>query len=269
MSDKGKKNRKYKNSREENLSFQYIQKKTERIVAAVYLLTDTIPNDDPLKGQLRSFGLTLLETVVEPEAKDITGKYLRSVVREYQRIISLITVAAHAQYLSEMNYSILVQELNDQVQFVARVLAHQHRDIRQAVLSDDFFDVSKNVPRTNDTLDIIHPKKEVFYKGQDIKRHNNVFYNSSQPLQQENVSEQFLVKTEKERSIQNKKHGDRRSQIISIIEEKDKVSIKDISSVVTNCSEKTLQRELLAMVNDGVLKKEGERRWSTYSMAQP
>jgi hypothetical protein len=40
--------------------------------------------------------------------------------------------------------------------------------------------------------------------------------------------------------------------------------VKDVSAVVKDCSEKTLQRELLALVAQGVLKKEGERRWSSY-----
>jgi hypothetical protein len=31
--------------------------------------------------------------------------------------------------------------------------------------------------------------------------------------------------------------------------------------------EKTIQRELLALVEEGIVKKEGERRWSTYSLA--
>ena len=45
-------------------------------------------------------------------------------------------------------------------------------------------------------------------------------------------------------------------------------SIKDIMSALKNSGEvwgeKTLQRELVSMVNDGVLKKTGEKRWSKY-----
>ena len=35
-------------------------------------------------------------------------------------------------------------------------------------------------------------------------------------------------------------------------------------NILISLGEKTLQRELLAMVADGVLKKEGEKRWSRY-----
>ena len=52
------------------------------------------------------------------------------------------------------------------------------------------------------------------------------------------------------------------------IKEKDKINVKDVTKVVRDCSEKTLQRELVSLVGKGVLVKEGERRWSTYSLRQ-
>lgn len=64
-----------------------------------------------------------------------------------------------------------------------------------------------------------------------------------------------------------KRHMGRREEILTIIKDKKSVSIKDIKLIITGCSEKTLQRELIALVMNGVLKKEGERRWSTYALA--
>ncbi len=53
---------------------------------------------------------------------------------------------------------------------------------------------------------------------------------------------------------------------MSIVKEKGNISVKDISDRIKDFSEKTLQRELLKMVAKGVLNKEGERRWSRYSL---
>jgi len=44
------------------------------------------------------------------------------------------------------------------------------------------------------------------------------------------------------------------------------VSIKEIAAVLPDLSSKTIQRELLSMVDDGLLIKKGERRWSRYSL---
>ena len=58
----------------------------------------------------------------------------------------------------------------------------------------------------------------------------------------------------------------RRSAILSVIKDKKEVNIKDIVSLVKDCSEKTIQRELIALLSEGVLKKVGEKRWSRYSL---
>ena len=43
--------------------------------------------------------------------------------------------------------------------------------------------------------------------------------------------------------------------------------IKDVSPLIGGFSEKTIQRELAAMVQAGILRKVGEKRWSRYSLA--
>lgn len=58
----------------------------------------------------------------------------------------------------------------------------------------------------------------------------------------------------------------RRARILTIIEAKGEVSIKDITDIITDVSEKTIQRELNAMIEDNQIKRIGERRWSKYTL---
>lgn len=60
--------------------------------------------------------------------------------------------------------------------------------------------------------------------------------------------------------------ADRRERIKTIIEAKGEATIKDISEIVSDVSEKTIQRELQAMIEDNIIKRQGERRWSKYSL---
>lgn len=60
---------------------------------------------------------------------------------------------------------------------------------------------------------------------------------------------------------------DRGEAVLSVIKNKGKVSIKDISMLIRGVSEKTIQRELMALVTSRMVIKQGERRWSTYSLA--
>ncbi len=62
--------------------------------------------------------------------------------------------------------------------------------------------------------------------------------------------------------------SDRQQQIIKSLEGQGWLGIKDIADAVPECSTKTVQRELAALVDSGVLKKQGDRRWSRYILAK-
>lgn len=59
---------------------------------------------------------------------------------------------------------------------------------------------------------------------------------------------------------------DRRKIILALIKQKPAITVSDIAKSIPSISEKTIQRELLAMVAENVLIKRGERRWSTYAL---
>jgi DeoR/GlpR family transcriptional regulator of sugar metabolism len=66
-------------------------------------------------------------------------------------------------------------------------------------------------------------------------------------------------------AVQQKK-SIRQEQITNILKGQSNLTIKDFSKVIKDCSEKTIQRELIELVDKGVIKKAGERRWSRYSL---
>lgn len=59
---------------------------------------------------------------------------------------------------------------------------------------------------------------------------------------------------------------DRAERIKTVLEAKPQATIKDISEVITDVSEKTIQRELNSLIEKGQVVREGERRWSKYSV---
>ncbi|MDQ5957326.1 MAG: hypothetical protein QG614_301 [Patescibacteria group bacterium] len=62
----------------------------------------------------------------------------------------------------------------------------------------------------------------------------------------------------------SKRQLTRREEIMDILSTTEPVAIKDISDKVMGCSEKTIQRELNSMLEDGVIERIGEKRWSKY-----
>lgn len=73
------------------------------------------------------------------------------------------------------------------------------------------------------------------------------------------------VSNERQSKGQNTaKMGDRASIILSYLRKQKRASIKDIATVVRGCSEKTIQRELGVLIDQGLVRRVGERRWSLY-----
>ncbi len=62
----------------------------------------------------------------------------------------------------------------------------------------------------------------------------------------------------------NKGQSDRMSLILELVRKKKSLSIKEIAQVIKDCSEKTIQRELNILIERGLVRREGERRWSVY-----
>ncbi len=59
---------------------------------------------------------------------------------------------------------------------------------------------------------------------------------------------------------------DRAERIKTVLEAKPEATVKDIAEVITDVSEKTIQRELNSLIEKGQVIREGERRWSRYSV---
>lgn len=69
------------------------------------------------------------------------------------------------------------------------------------------------------------------------------------------------------KKLSDKTQSERMSLILNFIQKNKQASIKDIAAVVKGCSEKTIQRELGSLIEQGLVRKVGERRWSVYMPA--
>jgi hypothetical protein len=63
----------------------------------------------------------------------------------------------------------------------------------------------------------------------------------------------------------HKGQSPRMEKILQFVRSNANSSIKEIASVIKGCSEKTIQRELAVLIQQGLIKKVGERRWSVYT----
>jgi hypothetical protein len=60
--------------------------------------------------------------------------------------------------------------------------------------------------------------------------------------------------------------SDRTSRIKTVLDAKPEATIKDLSEIITDVSTKTIQRDLNSLIESGEVIRQGERRWSKYSI---
>jgi hypothetical protein len=157
-----------------------------------------------------------------------------------QEIMSLLTVAKHAGLITDMNFEIIHREFSR--------LLPEPSTFQNLLLSEP----SKPV-------EPVPPAVPNLYVASSVVKDKPV----------ESPAQAVQVKAPlKEFGAVAVKKNNRQSVIIGLLKRKKEIMIKDVSPLIDGVSEKTIQRELLAMVQSGILKKEGEKRWSRYSLAQ-
>ena len=204
--------------------------KTEKITAALHLVSGLLKDDEPMKWELRDLGMELLSSSFAASSSVPGDKnmVIQSLFASALETISLLNVARVSNLISPMNHDLLVKEIDRIVGLLGERLA-QSAENAGYVLSESFF-------RTPD----------LFSSG---------FKSDSKANLQRSNGTPSMKKTF------------RHDLIINALKGQSNLTVKDFSKVIKDCSQKTIQRDLLELVSKGVVKKEGQRRWSRYSLS--
>lgn len=278
-----------------------IAKKSERLVTALYLVTDLIDGSDPIKNGLRKNCVALLSSMnalAQMDVKDKLTEFKMS-LRSVTEIISLLHVASTTGLISDMNGIILTEGFRT----LQLVLEKKQPILTRDMLTIDSEEalsssVTQHSGIVSTSYDVLTPlgmaraqeKNAQGDVGSVLKRQSTtqVSQGNTNPEAKEKVSstkrqedgqQKGQVSVPSVRSVllqhatpvpqalpssfQNRKQT-RREQIVSLFVKGVDVSIKDIAARIKGCSEKTIQRELNALVYDNVIERIGEKRWSRY-----
>jgi hypothetical protein len=228
----------------------YLYKKTEKLVSALYMLSSFISDKEPIKWQMREAGVSLLSQSLSLSDRSSSERILayNNFISSVLKFISFLEVSYAGGVISEMNFKILKFEFESLIQ--AAESSEKWSDSKGLVFSEHFFDVAR-VQSSGSELATGTLENS---KGQNAVSDRLSFRKPAK----DNVTE-IKVGHKKDK-------GNRQELILGLLKKNKELGIKDFTTTITDCSEKTIQRELAILVLKGSVVKEGEKRWSRYSL---
>lgn len=263
-----------------DISFSISYTKTHKLITALYMVTDIIDREEPIKNKLRTLGADIVSDMHAVPS---------GALNKIAETVSFLNIASAMNFISEMNCSILKKEflelrgsiqeyLDMKPSWLAEFMLHPEistdniANDRRGVDNSNFQKTSGGVLNNSRVQSIGH----TYSNGQTSTR---IGVQKGSTLMKA-LSDRFnsdVGQSTEARSLFTHHNFDilkkqRRDNILNIIKKSDgSATIKDIRDKVNVgvsaelvCSEKTLQRELLSMTREGVLNKAGEKRWTKY-----
>jgi hypothetical protein len=212
-----------------------LYRRTERIVAALFLATNHIPTSESLRGQVREEGLKILQygLALRDELRASQSVNVSNFRASARYLISLLRMLTIGGFLSIQNASVLVEALDELGSFLVTA--------QQSSLSDT---ISFSKQELLDTQTAPVKDKEVIKDKSSIK----------------DIANPSDKKRDTGLDV-------RKQNIIEILRTGGELGIVDIASNLPEYSTKMIQRDLAELASTGKVKKMGEKRWSRYSIA--
>jgi hypothetical protein len=257
-------------------SFSVSYTKTDKLITALYMVTDVIEKDEPLRNKLRTLGVEILSDMHSIQQNNV-GYSMSFIGHKISELMSFLNIAADLNIISEMNCNILRKEFSELNQAIKNSVSNIGVLNRQVDLTEFFKEptlegwpkpgVNNFIPPTPKGHASGHPSTNIGVQNKNtlLKTLKQIETSYAKINHSPDVSDAGFDALKKQR----------RDGIVAIIKTIDGgATIKDIKdkaktspekfSAIISCSEKTMQRELVSMVKDNVLEKMGEKRWSKY-----
>jgi hypothetical protein len=238
--------------------------KTNKLITALYMVTDTMEKEEPLRLKLRTLGVEILSDIAS-----LSKGTFSNLNEKITTILSFLNIASDIRMISEMNCNILRKEFTELKQSIQEFTTGNNLWLEEFIQTPSKEELN---PYGTSPLPRGRSKEGVLSFKND--KENSKGQTTRIGVQKGSTLMKALSGI---KSIRQSVSGDtfelikqqRRESILKTIKDKPNgVSIKDIilaiRSLGDNTGEKTLQRELVSMLKDNVLKKTGEKRWSLY-----
>lgn len=241
---------------EKDIRRVYLYKKAERLAKAIHLIGPAFTDSVPLKDRLDRIAVGLVDAAVLPPMASRTA-----LSRELLALSSILSIARTGGMLSSMNADLIVREahllLSEVASYEEPRLALDEVPTLAALAKTSVTNETRESSRLRSIARIMYDSSFDAVEAGENKGHSQGQIKDSKKTGE----------PQKGGAMQKQGNGERRESILAVLRSKGPSYIKDISMIVRDVSEKTIQRELSALVSEGVVVRKGDRRWTTYEIA--
>lgn len=237
-----------------NVAASQAYKTMERLVTATYMVTNLVPEQEPLRARIRDILNSLLEDTLHLRRgfNSLGSDSLKEIIAQVRLVMSLLDALYTSGLISSMNLNVLKGAFT---KFSESILTLSEASSADGVeLTPDYFELqslssgSDSAGNTKATR-VQHRTASSFNNSNTLKSKNN---STSKVPNKQSTSRASKVRV---------------NNIIEFITKRGSANVSELSEVITGCSNKTLQRDLTALVKKSILKKEGSKRWTRYLIA--
>ena len=220
--------------------------KTKKITEALYRITDFFPDEEPLKWILRKEAIGIFNSFlsIESSAHYERIKESRRCSSAIRKILTLAELASFGSFVAKANFDVLSREYKAILSFINDINHDEISPILKTELSGT--DNEKLSPSP-----YFHPennKNELVGDAEKMKNNSR------------------FVRSSASNKDQDLHFNGRHDKILSLVKEGKEVSVGDIYHYFDGISEKTIQRDLISLVNRGILNMNGDKRWRRYAL---
>lgn len=246
--------------------FFFIYKKSSKLLSAICLLIDSKNRIGQLKDDLYESTHQLIKDILCLNGLELKESIMNA-ERRILHIIALLSSASIIDIIDKDNADILIREYSELLEIIPKLSRNPPNIDDQRIFSDFQADFQK--------LNDEYKRDQTSLNDKNNTAHSRNFhkFGSYENLANRNINE---VRKTDPVLLGNKGHNgtnasqkdiERENIAIKVINEGGSASIKDISVHMKDVSEKTVQRLLISMLSKGLIRREGDRRWSRYLLA--
>ena len=239
-----------------------LQDRILNLTVALYRVTDYFPKAEILRSHLRAKADEIFERLIEYGDMPEPDKEIRSLVHKIRTIKGYLAIASTLNYVRSLNFTILEKEygLIEQIlesERIKRMRRPIHDDIQRLMHES----VSRPFIEQSDGYSTMEEHAHEGKKNPVSARVEKSI--AVHPVDKETEEPDMPFYERKEGGI-----NERQKVIIDRLKQTGFAKISDFFDSFDGVSSKTIQRDLQNLLDRQMLKKEGEKRWTVYSLMQ-